>query len=512
MSIWGNVIAKATVVTPEMFGAIGDGVADDTVPVQTAINRAASALYGPCSVQLKDGAHYSVTNLSVTTIPSGTTANYLSIFANGTAFIEGRAGGDSGYLAAPDRWLANSAFGNRRTIFRNIYFDAKNLKDYACVSCGDRWEFWDCQFYNAVSHGVLHANNTRDLSNPDTGSVDTLFERCEARSNGGDGINLDQWSVDYVLRNFRGTANTGYGINANNSAGAQIISPNCYGNTAGPARFVSWGWASFCTGGLFDAGSGGSVILSCGNPGPYAAFWGPGNSVKNGPLTCQSMPGGLILDSVYMQGATAQIVMDDNASSARRLQIKGGSSTSANPAVTWNSATPVGTVVADNFFVQATGGWLNGRVRPMPNTVTAGYAPTKMLPASKALAAGTTTTLVITVDLANVQNAGGTLDIDLTVTTLTAPSVYAYRGQLRAGITRRLSLTTVQQWCTTAYNDDGGAAVITAAGVWSSTPTTGAYTATLTITVTHPTPTAPNGTLCAEIKGVLYGVTGMTAT
>lgn len=63
-----------------------------------------------------------------------------------------------------------------------------------------------------------------------------------------------------------------------------------------------------------------------------------------------------------------------------------------------------------------------------------------------------------------------------------------------------------------AFNDDGGAAVITAAGVWASTPTTGAYTATLTITVTHPTPTAPNGTLCAEIKGVLYGVTGMTAT
>lgn len=510
-SAWWEL--KSAITRPEMLGAPGDG-SECTAQMQGAANIAVlagrSAILG-----LTSGRRYGVTNFQIPNIASSGNGAYLAIVSDGFSFIEGIAGGDSGYLVAPSRWVENSEFGNRRTIFQGIVFDAKSLKDIACVVRGDSWEFHSCRFIGGLSHGMLHTN--KDRSGVYTGgSVDCYFTRCDSRGNGGSGFVFDATSVDYQLNNCRGTGNVGWGFDFQGTAGCQITSVNSYGNNSGGltgcARFLEWGWSSLCMNSLFDGSGVGDVVISSNN-GSWTAAWGPNNNVKNANLVCGPLPQKLRILDVQMQGDSSRIVHNDNASTSRQLLISGGHS-AANPPIVWNFSSPLGQVyVSPALYCQPINAWYEGRLVPLPNTITSGYAPSKIVPPPKTLVAGTTTTLEISLSVANIQLAGSTIEVDLDIHLLGPASVHVYKGKVRAGFTRRLSLTTKDFWCKTQWESDGdgdGGDVVSAVGAWAVTMSTGAVTPVLTITITHPTPTGSNSFLYTEVRALHRHVTAMS--
>lgn len=492
---------------PEMFGAVGDGDVDDTDAIQAALDTA--VLSGKYStVILRGGTFYSVSNLSIPNIPTSGTGNssYLSIQSEGMSFLVARSSSDNGYFVAPSRWLENSAFTNRKTVFRNIMFDANGIKDYAAVCRGDQWAFYNCRFINALSHGLYHPTNCRDGSQPGTAGVDEIFEDCHARDNGGNGWHFDDSSVDFSMRNCLGTSNTGWGIYIAGTAGCKIHGINMYGNVAGAATFLKWGWGTFCTDSLFDGDSVGDVVVSSDNTS-WTATWGP-NHVKNANLVCRVLNPKLIITGVQLQGNESRIVHDNQTSQARMLIIDGGKS-AAVPFITWNSASPVGRVyVSSPHYNQGVDGWYVGRLTPMPNTVTAGYAPTRLVPASVTLAAATSTTFRVELDVTSLQLAGTDLAIKLHAVALAGTSVQNYHGKINAGLSRRFGSATTDTWVTTTENFSSGG-LVSASGAWTVPTTTTAYTPYLTVNLKHEQPTSNNGTLYIEVSGLHRYVTGM---
>lgn len=165
------------------FGAVGDGVTDDTVAMQAALD----ALTVGASLELVSGCTYAVTNLKV---PNKTNDWRRSrIYSNGTATIKRIAGGDDSYMLASERWLTTSiypAWACSPITWENIIFDADWLCDYAFVNKSYGSEFHHCRFDNALIDGCLFTRRNQDGSIGTTAYLaNTKFISCDGGGNGG---------------------------------------------------------------------------------------------------------------------------------------------------------------------------------------------------------------------------------------------------------------------------------------------------------------------------------------
>lgn len=149
------------------FGAVGDGVTDDTVSIQAAIDAAAA---GTC-VLLAPGKVYRVQNLTLpTSSPASFVRKGLVCMGGGNATIKAISGGDTSYLVASSRWVSNSVFADQPWIVDNIIFDANNIADIAFVLKGYSTEFHRCQFKNGLDTSFLFTRRNKDGSDGTSGS------------------------------------------------------------------------------------------------------------------------------------------------------------------------------------------------------------------------------------------------------------------------------------------------------------------------------------------------------
>ena len=165
------------------FGAVGDGLTDDTVAMQAAMD----ALTAGASLELISGCTYAVTNLKV---PSKTTDwRRNRIYSNGTATIKCIVGGDTDYMLASERWLTTSVYPTwacSPITWENIIFDAGNMCDYAFVNKSYGSEFHHCRFDNAYIDGCLFTRKNQDGSLGTTAYLaNTKFISCAGSGNGG---------------------------------------------------------------------------------------------------------------------------------------------------------------------------------------------------------------------------------------------------------------------------------------------------------------------------------------
>ncbi len=169
--------------TPEQFGCVGDGVANDTTNFQNAV----SYLSTGQGLLLKPGATYLVDNVAL----PGTFLfgfKYYMGCVGGIATIKARLGGSSEYLVAHDRWITgspSSAFASHSWVIENIAFDADGIKDTALVVKTYQSTIKNCSFNFGVVAGLMLSKQNQDGSLGSAGTnPDNKIIECTFRGNG----------------------------------------------------------------------------------------------------------------------------------------------------------------------------------------------------------------------------------------------------------------------------------------------------------------------------------------
>jgi len=178
-----NTLLTGSELNVADFGAVGDGITDDTAAMQAAFD----ALTAGASLELVSGCTYAVTNLAVPSMTKDWFRN--RIYSTGTATIKRIAGGDPDYLVASERWLSTSIYPTwacSPVTWENIIFDADQLCDYAFVNKSYGSEFHSCRFDNALIDGCLFTRKNQDGSLGTSAYLaNTKFLLCDGAGNGG---------------------------------------------------------------------------------------------------------------------------------------------------------------------------------------------------------------------------------------------------------------------------------------------------------------------------------------
>ncbi len=200
---WWELVADGF-VTPEQFGCVGDGVANDTSAFQGAV----SYLTTGQGLLLRPAATYLVDNVDLPgTFLFG--LRYYMGCVGGMATIRARVGGDSTYLVASDRWITgspSSGFSSHPWLIENIVFDADNIKDTALVLKTYSSLVKNCQFAFGVVAGLMLTKQNQDGTlgsagtNPDNSFIDCVF-----RGNGTYGFRSQGVAGDDTNGNSDGT-------------------------------------------------------------------------------------------------------------------------------------------------------------------------------------------------------------------------------------------------------------------------------------------------------------------
>lgn len=190
-------LQHTTPVSVKQFGAVGNGVSDDTPFIQAAINYAqaiSSSLYFPVGT-------YNVTGLSITagitlfgegefasvlflTTTNGTTISVntlAAIFISDLAFEQasGATGGSSLAITGPTN-------ANSQSIFRNVLFNNSFIGIHAIQAA--TWIVDSCFFANHINTGMLIENQF----NADSG--DSCISNCLFSTFSTNGIGITQYS------------------------------------------------------------------------------------------------------------------------------------------------------------------------------------------------------------------------------------------------------------------------------------------------------------------------------
>jgi hypothetical protein len=210
-SIVGKLLDIA--ITPHDFGAVGDGVTDDTAALQAWLN----AANGGRQLTCVPGSVYGFTNL---TLPSPTP--YTAVGANGVRgfamVIDGQsatlkkiaAGSDAAYGIASVKWLTNTNGVNSPIRISDLNID---LNGFATVA-GLITQHWNSVYervnvFNAAGDGHMQVGSTRNGTTVSSTLNNNRWSGCNWYSNGGSGLHI---YVPSLSNNADGIIENCYGI------------------------------------------------------------------------------------------------------------------------------------------------------------------------------------------------------------------------------------------------------------------------------------------------------------
>ena len=170
-------------VSVKDFGAVGDGVTDDTVAIQAAFD---ASLY----VELESDKVYMVTNLI---IPN---RRYWTLDGKGSQ-IKKISSADNYYLLASYKHVNNVAEAQSQCFIKNLRLDGANIAEHCLIIQNFSSDVIDCIFAYATGNGVLFPAETRDgTAFPLSSLVNSRF-KIISFNNGGCGF----YSLDAARNN-----------------------------------------------------------------------------------------------------------------------------------------------------------------------------------------------------------------------------------------------------------------------------------------------------------------------
>ena len=261
--------AKSNMVTAKDFGAVGDGITDDTIALQNAINTNQF-------VELLPDKIYLVSNLTFGSVAtsSGSPQSGL-IVRSGTATIKKKSGGSANYLIATPNWIANNAYADQPIMCIGVTFDGSGIAQDVVVNQSFFSQWQQCTFINGTRHGHRIASSTANSSGP-VATTGNRFIACNASTNGGDGLHIDPYSTDSQISNGFFFSNGNYGVYLGTAAGTQISQIHTYSNTLGGFWADQYGYSTSIVASDFEDGG---VVNSLASQS--TGLFGPGNSVSS---------------------------------------------------------------------------------------------------------------------------------------------------------------------------------------------------------------------------------------
>lgn len=185
----GGVKIYALTSNVQAFGAVGDGVTNDTAAIQAAIAAAAVYKYG---LIFEAGKNYLVSSPlsfsnSANTVPSWVEFNGCVITASGSF-----SGSSVVYVENPQGRIDTFSMSN-------VYIDASGVNHGFYLKGGQDGRYSSIQVVDAVSHGFLIQGETG------FGIYYNVFDTCKAggsaKGNGGDGFRISGVSGRFANSN-----------------------------------------------------------------------------------------------------------------------------------------------------------------------------------------------------------------------------------------------------------------------------------------------------------------------
>jgi len=496
---WGLEMAE---YTPEMFGAVGDGVTDDTASMQAALN----TLVTGSALVLRNGATYMVDNLTQPTA----SVNGVTIRANGIATIKANNAGNSKYLIGSNSYVNNLSFATWGLKMENIVVNANSVKDIGLALSTVSSRIINCRFINALVHGCSLTETTIDGVTSCPSVVDNTFLNCTYDHNTGNGMHVSNLAADYKIIGANVYLNGGYGFKLDACGGLQMITCTTFQNTLG-LYFAGYGFGSSVIGCNIDD----DIEIASLDGTNKNCMFGPSNTIKDHVMTCLLSNAAsnvyLEIDNCRFQGTGAYIVHNYN-SAGRVIFLNGGSSEATQP-VQWGFSNPVGVVIAKNHWNKNAGGFLNGRLYPNPNTFTEAQACNSTISVLKNLNVDTSTAVSLTFSLPTSQSSGSLVRLKLGLLTIqsTFTSVGTYTGNITGAFYRQIGSSRTASHVLVHDEVYSTNAEISATATWSTSGGAGDQVATLAITLAHPLPSAAGQTtLRVDVEADHRFTTAMT--
>jgi hypothetical protein len=153
-------------VTPQMFGAVGDGVTDDTAAIQAWLNSLSSGARGEC----KTGSVYAVTNVQLPSTSSYTSEDgygpvgySLAIYGNGATIKLLSGAADATYGIAAANWVSNNPEPNSPIYIKDLNVDCNSQASYAgVVTMHYNSRFENLNIFNASGSNFIQAGMTKN--------------------------------------------------------------------------------------------------------------------------------------------------------------------------------------------------------------------------------------------------------------------------------------------------------------------------------------------------------------
>lgn len=259
-------------VTPEMFGAKGDGIANDTAAFASTV----SSIPPGGSIKLRAGSTYLVDQIVLPDKFSGFTR--CEIFSDGVATIKKRSSANTSYLVADERYIVNSVFAISPWNFSNIVFDGNGLCDTTFVHRSYFSRFTNCTYLGGLNEQFVFTRLGIDLTTPISGSYlsNNIWTGCHF--GGGTtstfktiGNPTDGWFVNCA---FDGGSTAQYAMDLSHTAGWIIIANHTYGATVKDVYLRTINHTCDFSSNQLE---GGLLIGSVGSEGGVEKIIGPNN-------------------------------------------------------------------------------------------------------------------------------------------------------------------------------------------------------------------------------------------